>query len=229
MVLGLLTAAAPQAFRLATVQVRLAEKVHPQVVALLRPSLFYSGLILVALGFFGRSLTVRRTGKTLAGASLVLLGLTVPLLLVRWIEPLRIYAATSSSRGLARTILESEEKDLPLYGYYCFRPSLPFYLRRPVGLVTTDASELTSNYVSARLPELRRQPPRAAPSGPAEPVPLLMDGTDLRARAHRSPQAVLVLVRNRDVQKLAQTIPEMEPLWNEWEYSVWKVPVAKPQ
>ena len=229
MVLGLLTAAAPQAFRLATVQVRLAEKVHPQVVALMGPSLFYSGLILVALGFFGRHLAARRAGKTAAVASLVLLGLTVPLLLVRWIEPLRIYAATSSSRGLARTILESEEKDLPLYGYYCFRPSLPFYLRRPVGLVTTDASELTSNYISARLPELRRQAPRPAPPSPGEPTPLLMDGTDLRARAQHPPQAVLVLVRNRDVQKLAQTVPQMEPLWNEWEYSVWKIPAARLQ
>ena len=229
MVLGLLTAAAPQAFRLATVQVGLAEKVHPQVVALLRPSLFYSGLILVALGFFGRNLAARRTSRTLAVASLALLALTVPLLLVRWIEPLRIYAVTSSGRQLARTILESPERDLPLYGYYCFRTSLPFYLRRPVGLVTAGASELTSNYVSARLPELRRQAPRAASLGPAEPNPLLMDGTDLRARARYSPQAVLMLVRNRDVGKLSQAVPQMEPLWNAWEYSVWKIPAARLQ
>jgi len=229
MVLGLLTAAAPQAFRLATVQVGLAEKVHPQVVALLRPSLFYSGLILVALGFFGRNLAARRTSRTLAVASLALLALTVPLLLVRWIEPLRIYAVTSSGRQLARTILESPERDLPLYGYYCFRTSLPFYLRRPVGLVTAGAGELTSNYVSARLPELRRQAPRAASLGPAEPNPLLMDGTDLRARARYSPQAVLMLVRNRDVGKLSQAVPQMEPLWNAWEYSVWKIPAARLQ
>lgn len=227
MLLGLLTAAAPQAFRLATVQVGLTEKIHPKVVALMRPSLFYSGLILVALGFFGRNLAARRTGKTLAVASLALLALTVPLLLVRWIEPLRIYAATSSGRQLARTILESEEKDLPLYGHYCFRTSLPFYLRRPVGLVTADASELTSNYVSARLPELRRHPPRAAPPAPGQPDPLLMDSTDLRVRARYSPQAVLMLVRNRDVRKLSQAVPEMEPLWSEWEYSVWKIPAAE--
>jgi 4-amino-4-deoxy-L-arabinose transferase-like glycosyltransferase len=225
--LGLLTAAAPQVFRFATVQVGLTEKIHPKVVALIGPSLFYSGLILLALGFFGRHLAARRTGKTLAVASLALLGLTVPLLLARWIEPLRIYADTSSGRQLARTILESEEKDLPLYGYYCFRTSLPFYLRRAVGLVTADAGELTSNYVSARFPGLRRQALRAAPRSPAEPAPLLMDSTDLRVRARYSPQAVLMLVRNRDVQKLAQTVPQMEPLWDEWEYSVWKIPAAR--
>jgi 4-amino-4-deoxy-L-arabinose transferase-like glycosyltransferase len=225
--LGLVTTAAPQAFRFATVQVALTEKIHPTVVALMKPSLFYSGLILVALGFFGRNLAARRTGKTLAVVSLTLLALTAPLLLVRWIEPLRIHAATLSSRQLARTILGSSEKDLPLYGYYCFRTSLPFYLRRPVGLVTADASELTSNYVSARLPELRRQAPRVAPASPVDPEPLLIDGTDLRARARYSPKAMLVMVRNRDVRKLSQAVPQMEPLWNDWEYSVWKIPAAE--
>jgi hypothetical protein len=38
---------------------------------------------------------------------------------------------------------------------------------------------------------------------------------------------VLMLVRNRDVQKLSQTVPQMKPLWNEWEYSVWKIPAAE--
>ena len=227
MALGLLTVAAPQAFRLASVQVGLTEKLHPKVVALMSPSLFYSGLILVALGFLGRHLAARRTGKTLAASSLILLALTVPLLLLRWIEPLRIHAAASSSRGLAVTILGSPEKDFPLYGYYCFRTSLPFYLRRPVGLVTADASELTSNYISRRLPELRRQAARARSTGSADPDPLLIDSTDLRSRARYSPRGMLVLVRNRDVQKLSQAVPHMEPLWTEWEYSVWKIPAGE--
>jgi 4-amino-4-deoxy-L-arabinose transferase-like glycosyltransferase len=221
--LGFVTAVAPQALRFAAVQVPLTEKIPPTVVALMGPSLIYSGLILVALGFFGRRLAARRTGKTLAVVSLTLLALTTPLLLVRWIEPLRIHVAAFSSRQLARTILESSEKDLPLYGYYCFRTGLPFYLRRPVGLVTADAGELTSNYVAARLPELRRQAPRTAPAGPADPEPLLIDGTDLRARVRYSPRAMLVMVRNRNVRKLSQAVPQMEPLWSDWEYSVWKI------
>jgi hypothetical protein len=91
-----------------------------------------------------------------------------------------------------------------------------------VGLVTTDASELTSNYISRRLPELRRGMGRAGP-----PEPLLMDSTELRSRAHYSPQAMLVMVRNRNVRQLSQVVPQMEPLWSDWEYSVWKIPAAE--
>jgi 4-amino-4-deoxy-L-arabinose transferase-like glycosyltransferase len=220
--LGLVVTAAPQVFRFAAVEIALTEKIHPAVVALLKPSLFYTGLILVALGFVGRNLAARRGGSILSVTSLTLVALAVPLLLVRWRVPLQTYAAASSSRQLARTILESPEKDLPLYGYYCFRTSLAFYLRHPVGLVTADASELTSNYISRRLPELRRGMGRAGP-----PEPLLMDSTDLRNRAHYSPQAMLVMVRNRNVRQLSQVVPRMEPLWSDWEYSVWKIPAAE--
>ena len=227
MVLGLLVAAAPQVFRFSSVEIALTEKIPPRVVGLLKPSLFYSGLILVVLGIIGRNLAVRRTGKTLAVGSLVLVALTVPLLILRWLAPLESFAATSSSRQLARTILESPAKDLPLYGYYCFRPGLVFYLQRPVGLVTADASELTSNYISAHLVELRRQRANPALLGAPPPSELLWDANDLRERARYSPRPMLVMVRNRDARKLSQTVPEMEPLWNDWEFSIWKIPAGK--
>jgi len=226
-VLGLLVAAAPQVFRFPSVEIALTEKIPPRVVGLLKPSLFYSGLILIALGIIGRNLATRRTGKTLAVGSLVLVALTVPLLLMRWLAPLESFAATSSSRQLARTILESPVKDLPLYGYYCFRPGLAFYLQRPVGLVTADASELTSNYISARLVDLRRQSANSALPGAPPPSELLWDANDLRERARYSPRPMLVMVRNRDARKLSQTVPEMEPLWNDWEFSVWEIPAGK--
>lgn len=226
-VLGLLVAAAPQVFRFSSVEIALTEKIPPSVVGLVKPSLLYSGLILVALGMIGRNLAARRTGKTLAVGSLVLVALTVPLLILRWLSPLESFAATSSSRQLARTILESPAKDLPLYGYYCFRPGLVFYLQRPVGLVTADASELTSNYISAHLVELRRQSTNSALPGAPPPSELLWDANDLRERARYSPRPMLVMVRNRDARKLSQTVPEMEPLWNDWEFSIWKIPAGK--
>ena len=37
-----------------------------------------------------------------------------------------------------------------IVGFRHFRPGLPFYLRRPVLLATTDGHELTSNYVSSQ-------------------------------------------------------------------------------
>jgi 4-amino-4-deoxy-L-arabinose transferase-like glycosyltransferase len=217
--LGLLTAAAPQAFRLAAVQMRASEKLHPAVLALLTPSLLYTGLILVALGIVGRNLAARLGPRRLSASAFALLALTVPLLLVRWWKPLRLYATTSSSRQLARTILASPEKDLPIFGYYCFRTSLMFYLRRPVGLVTTDGSELTSNYIPRQLGELRRQ------AGPGTAEPLLLEAADLRALD--SSRGTLVMVRNRDVLKLSRTVPGLEPLWAEWQYSVWEIPPGR--
>lgn len=226
-ILGLLVAAVPQVFRFSSVEIALTEKIPPRVVGLLKPSLFYSGLILVALGIIGRNLAARRTGKTLAVGSLALVAFTVPLLILRWLAPLESFAASSSSRQLARTILGSPAKDLPLYGYYCFRPGLVFYLQRPVGLVTADASELTSNYISARLSELRRQSVSPAVNGAPLPSELLWDAADLHSRARFSPRPMLVMVRNRDARKLSQTVPEMEPMWNDWEFSIWKIPAGK--
>lgn len=238
--LGLLAAAAPQLFRSTAVQIAATEKIHPQVITFLKPSLLYSGLILIALSIVGRNLAARTQGKRLSATTFALLALVVPLLVVRWIVPLKIYADTSSSRQLARTILTSPEKDLPLYGFYCFRTSLVFYLRRPVSLVTADASEMTSNYISSRLQELRRQNLPGGPAtsaGGAEPQPkpwqaipperLLVDVKDLRVRALYSPQPMLVMVRNRDAYKLAQTVGWIEPLWNDWEYSIWKIPARE--
>ena len=50
---------------------------------------------------------------------------------------------------LSRTLLASPQKDLTVYGFYYFRTSLPFYLRRPVGIVTGGGGELTSNYIAS--------------------------------------------------------------------------------
>jgi hypothetical protein len=38
---------------------------------------------------------------------------------------------------------------------------------------------------------------------------------------------MLVMVRNRNVRQLSQVVPQMEPLWSDWEYSVWKIPAAE--
>lgn len=228
--LGLLVAVAPQMFPFAAITTRLGEKLAPAFVTLLRPSILYSGLILVALGIVGRNLAARLRGKALAMATFTLLALTAPSLVVRWWVPLKVYAASSSSRQLAQTILKSPEKDLPLYGYYCFRTSLGFYLRRPVGLLTTDGGEMTSNYVSSRLRTRGLQAwrtdlrPHPKLGGPADG--LLIDGQDLRARARPSSAPMLIMVRNRDVGELAQAVPQLEPLWNDWAYSIWKVPAG---
>ena len=60
---------------------------------------------------------------------------------------------------------------------------------------------------------------------PGEPD--LFDSGGLRARAEGGGGPFLVLVRNRDVGKLAAALPDIEPLVNDWEYSVWEVSAGK--
>lgn len=227
-VLGVVVGALPQVFRAESVEIALTEKMPPTVVELMKPSLFYSGLILMALGLVGRRVAARSVGRTLALVSFALLALTVPLLLIRWASPLRRYCASASSRQLAGTVAQSPERDLPIYSFYCFRTSLGFYLRRPVVLVTSDASEMTSNYVSRHLPDIWRRATPAA-SGPEQPGSVIISATDLQSRSLYASRPMLVIVRNRDVTKLVRTVPRMEPLWNDWEFSVWKIPAAEQQ
>ena len=104
--------------------------------ALVQPSLLYTGLILAALGFLGRRLAAQVAWAN-GGNRYIRAGRgVVPALILRWYMPLHVYAETDSSRRFAATILSSPERDSPIYGYYYFRNSLPFYLRRPVGLLS---------------------------------------------------------------------------------------------
>jgi hypothetical protein len=239
---GLLVAvAAWEIFQFAAVRAQAAEKIDPVVLALIKPSLLYTGLILAALGILGRNLSERRRRRTLAQFTFIILALTAPVLFVRWIPALKIYAAVSSSRRLAQNILASPDKDLPVYGFYYFRTSLPFYLRRPVGLLTADGDEMTSNYVVLEYSKLRRAGSLATsmdgrgnspPSSLQQVSPfngVLMDDADFLKRWRNSPQGTLVLVRNNQVELLMDTVSSKNlPLgmWTNWQDSVWKIPAS---
>jgi 4-amino-4-deoxy-L-arabinose transferase-like glycosyltransferase len=233
--LGLIVAACSQLAIVSSTHSRLAGKLHPDVFAMLKPSVLYTGLILAALAVVGRNVAARARGKWLSAVALALLALTTPALLARWIGPIRAYADVNSSRRLASTILSSQEKDLPVYGFYYFRTSLPFYLRRPVGLVTTDANELTSNYLAWRVAKVRRGLlPEAVPGALSrtfqelDPVPVdqrrLLDIWQFVGMSRTSAQPRLVVVRNTHVGLLANDVDRVEPLWSDWAYSVWKIP-----
>jgi hypothetical protein len=239
---GLLLALASQPWAFAATKARLARRIQPAVFALLRPSLLYTGLILAALAIVGRNLAARARGRLLARITFVLLAFTVPLLVVRWLVPVKAYADTRSSRRLAETLLTSPDKDLPLYGYYYFRTSLPFYLRQPVGLVTFDASELTSNYLDFEYQELAGRKLSSGATLPMtstarhptfvglDPAPLnkrrLLDVLEFIELVQSSAQPRLILVRQTLVGTLAQSVGPIEPLWSAWDYSVWKIPAA---
>jgi 4-amino-4-deoxy-L-arabinose transferase-like glycosyltransferase len=233
--LGLIVAACSQLGIFSSAHSHLAQKLPAPAFALLKPSILYTGLILTALAVVGRNTAARLRGRSLSLTAFALLALTAPLLLARWIAPLKSYAEANSSRQLAATILSSPERDLPIYGYYYFRTSLPFYLRRPVGLVTTRGNELTSNYLASRVRQIR--PGSSQEAGPKafprtfkdlDPLPVdqrrLLDILEFIDLVHSSPRPRLVLVRNTHVSMLAQEVNRLEPLWTGWGYSVWKIP-----
>ncbi len=239
---GLVLALLSQPWLLAGEKARLAKRLHPSVMAMLRPSLIYTGLILGAIAIIGRNLASRGRGKFLAAATLALVALVAPLVVVRWWTPLQTFAATTSSRQLAQALATSSEKDYPIYGYYYFRTGLPFYLRRPVGLITEDGGQITSNYISARWRELRREASKETPAPTSLDIaralgstdagrpdlPLMMDGAELQARNQSLPLPWLILVRNNMVGNLARAAPNIEPLWTGWDYSVWMIPAGRP-
>jgi len=219
--IGILVAGASTSGVFASAQMRLAMKLHPALLGLVKPSLLYSGLILGALAIVGRNLASRLRGRALAAVTFALAAAIVPMLVLRWLLPLKLYAETNSSRRQAATILSSPQKQAPLFGYYCFRTSLPFYLRRPVGLVSAEWGEMTSNYQVARQAEARR----AGAGQPGEG--LLLDLAEFRALANSTQQAILVMAPNAQVGNLSENVGRIEPLWTEWDFSVWEVSPAQ--
>ncbi len=209
-------------------------KLPPDVAALIGPALIVTGVILTALGWLGRDFAARARQKAPSRAAFSILALTVPLIAVRWAPLLVRDAADHSSRRLARTILESPERNLPIYGYFYFRTSLPFYLRRKVAVVTGSGVELTSNYISDRYGEFLREErgltPRSGSHSAARPSraflkkvgEILISPREWRSRIGLSP--MLMLVRNDQIALLTAAAGEMQPLWSAWDYSVWEIP-----
>src|SRR5262249_17895815 len=115
------------------------------------------------------TLAVQRTGTwpTIACAALLTPGAGIVLLsvLAPWVD-------VRSARTLA-TLVPPGAK---VVAFQQFRTSLPFYLRRPVPLLSKSAGELTSNYICAnwaRLvggPNLARPPALSAMLEHGEPV-----------------------------------------------------------
>jgi hypothetical protein len=94
-------------------------------------------------------------------------------------------------------------------------------LRYPVGLVSAHWGEMTSNYQIQRQAEARR----AGVSHPGEG--LLLTPAEFRALASSTPQPLLVMVLNSQIGKLSEDVERIEPLWNEWDFSIWEVSPAK--
>ena len=224
--LGIIIAAAPHFKNYFFPHGGLEKKMPRDVITLLNATMLYSGIMLGALGVIGRDLCARARGKSPTTIMFVVAACCFPVMLTRWFRPLELFASSSSSRGLAQTIRESPQRNFPVYGYYYFRTSLPFYLRRPVGLISSTADELTSNYIVTQWPKIKKEiaagrlPTQLAPAATGG-MPLIMEEKEWLAK--RSSTAVLLLVRNNQVAQLASAVDSMEPMWTGWQYSVWEI------
>jgi 4-amino-4-deoxy-L-arabinose transferase-like glycosyltransferase len=229
---GLLSILAPRFEHVHSVHMLVEKKIPPGVFDLAKVSFLFSGVLLVALGILGRDFASRAQRKVPSNILLAILLLASPLAMLEWAVPIKRYAAYSSSKSLAEKILSSSHRDEPVYGYYYFRTSLPFYLRRPVGLVTSGAEEMTSNYVVSRWPRLQPQlsksgfaPGPAVPGEGGTPGPLVRE-KDWIAQTRGIP--TLVFTRNSLVPSLFQSRGTVDPLWTGWGYSTWEVPASSP-
>jgi 4-amino-4-deoxy-L-arabinose transferase-like glycosyltransferase len=218
--IGVAVAAASHSWIYAMYRAQLARRLHPDVLGLVQPSLLYTGLILAALGFLGRRLASQTRGRAEAIATFALAAVIVPTVVLRWWKPLELLAEADSSRRLAATIVASPQRDAPIYGYYYFRTSLPFYLRRPVGLLSGEWGELTSNYVVAHQAAARL----AEGGRPGEG--LLLTRPEFVEMVKSNVQPVLVMTPNTLVESLWIDAKHVAPLWSESDFSVWEIPPA---
>ena len=217
--IGVLVAAASQSWIFVLFQPRLARVLERSVLTLVPPSLLYTGLILVGLGYLGRRFASQR-GAVAGLTTLVLVAAVLPMLVLRWYGPLRLYVEDHSSRRIAATILASPERDAPTIGYYYFRTGLPFYLRRPVRLLSAGWGEMTSNYQIAHQATARRELGSAAGQG------VLLSLPEFLAATRSNPQPILVMVPDPLVADLWHNVGRLEPEWSQSNFSVWEIPPA---
>ncbi len=216
----------------------LTRKLPSSLVSQLHPALLFGGIILVALGLLGRNAASRwrKGSKAARSLAFAIVALTLPLLTLRWYILIRRYFNAFSSRQLALTIRHSDEHNLPVYGYYYFRTGLPFYLRRPVGLITSSGVELTSNYVLAHYQQDRSAPLQSGEASRTGSAPamhargvgawadarLLITSRGLSKLSRSPPGPFLLLVQNNEIASLMHVTGALSPLWGGWKYSVWE-------
>ncbi|MGH9470400.1 MAG: ArnT family glycosyltransferase [Terriglobia bacterium] len=229
--IGLGMAAAAHFLPTHGMQHELTRKLPLSVRSVLKSSVFLGGLIIAALGVLGRNMATRP--RRLRWLAFVVVALALPLVALRWRTGLKDYFSAFSSRQLARTLRQSAQGQLPIYGYYYFRTGLPFYLERPVGLITSGASELTSNYIVFEYQRLRGENPKL-PVNPAgrdadgrlnsrqKSWPLLMDAAELRRLGGNPPGAFLLIIQNNEIGSALNVAGTMAPLWEAWKYSIWE-------
>ena len=128
------------------------------------------------------------------------------------------YVEKRSARTLA-TAIPALEASTALVCYLCFPNGLPFYLKRPIHVVSyRDGRELESNYVRFKLE-----------NAPEWPEPMIREGLFREWLAARS-EPVYLLTRTRDVDHLRDILgrPELDFIPLAADYAgAWAMPAPR--
>jgi 4-amino-4-deoxy-L-arabinose transferase-like glycosyltransferase len=175
-------------------------------------SLLLRGLfapLLVALVVLGAATA---TARALRSCRVVFVGflLFLPVTMVAGRREFRAYADSVSSRPLAeRAELENPGGDVAMLE--CFSTGLPFYLGRPVFLVSRDGAETTSNYIAhliAKAPSEQDWPPSiVAPDRFAAWLAARTQPVFVLARTDRAGELVALAASH------GATVEGLEPGW----------------
>lgn len=107
------------------------------------------------LGFLvgGAALAAGRLRPALAPPALALF---LPGLVSGLLGPISHYAEANSARAIVRAVGTAADDPESFVAIRCFTTGLPYYLRRPMPLVTDTGAEMTSTYVARTFEERRR-------------------------------------------------------------------------
>ncbi len=161
------------------------------------PAFMMAGVCLLAIIWTLTALHLRR-GPWLA-ASLSLPLVAIPVVLHPVIVTL---AELRSERALVSLIRSELPAETEVLGLEAWRPSVSFYLRHPVPILSTDGDEIRSNYI------LRTYDRWVDPAGVLRPTPLL-PGSLSRCE---QPRVLLVHTKRLDLQQTLETLG-LERVW----------------
>jgi 4-amino-4-deoxy-L-arabinose transferase-like glycosyltransferase len=175
-VVGVVLLAAPLAFH--------RTKMKPEIAAVADETALALGIACVIGG--GLALFARRR-------DLVAIALSLPMIVlpVAANPLLRAIGERRSAKSFVAQLAPHVTPSTEIIGVEAFTGSMAFYLRRPIIVVTEDASELTSNYLIRRYEKFTSNP-----ASPLKPLPYFE--RSLAATNHR-----VYVVRNNDAARRA--------------------------
>jgi len=173
-------------------------RIQPELLAVLpKPALAMAAVCMAAIFWAVISIRNDRGPSLIAALSLPLIALPVALQPV-----IEAAAERRSERALAQLIQTELPAETEVVGYRAWRPSLSFYLGRPVPILSNDGDELRSNYI------LRNYARWMDPTGPLRPFPP-SPSTVVRCN---QPRVILVHARRSEDQDLMDRAA-LEKIW----------------